>query len=252
MSKYSFDLMILNDSDFRDKLHNAFASVHEDLTGGSLSADDHGATMDAIQEGVRSTYDLPEGDIGRIYKAWQDNKGSFSYIDKNPWDTNVKGSEDYGYNWLMGLSDEEIMDYATSNPKLRKRYNLTTPDVEFDKLIRGQHAAAKSAGNLKENTALSGGAWFPPMQTLNLDPETETAMNFVKGSAESSENIIDELRRSGLLEAEAEENLRKLAEEQAKAYNKNTASEALESLRYIDSKEELSSYYLLREQAESK
>ena len=250
MSKYSFDLMILNDDDFKGKLHNAFASVHEDLKSGSLSKEDHQSTMDAVQKGIRNKYNMSEGELGRLYEGWQDSGSSFSYIDKNKWDSNVQTSEEYGYDWLMGLSDEQMMEYAVANPDLKKKYKLTNPDEQFEQLVRGQHAAATSAGNLKKNRELSGGAWFPAMpMNLNIDPEIETALNFVKGSSDSLENQLDELRRSGLLPSESESKLRALAAEQSKEYNINTGAEALESLRYIDSEPELADYYHISKQA---
>jgi hypothetical protein len=251
MSKYSFDLMILNDDDFRGKLHNAFASVHDDLKSGALTADDHGSTMDALQTGIRDKYNMSEGDIGRLYKGWQDSNSSFSYIDKNAWDANVQTSEDFGYDWLMGLSDEQMMEYAVANPELKKKYKLTNPDEQFEQLVRGQHAAAASAGNLTKNTSFFAGVFnqMPSGSPIRLDPELETAINFVKGSSDSLANQLDELRRSGLLPSESESKLRALAAEQSKEYNINTGAEALESLRYIDSEPELADYYHISKQA---
>lgn len=242
--------MILNDDDFKGKLHQAFTSIHDALKDGSLKEVDHNATMSSLQKGLQEGYGMPEGELKRLYTGWQDSGSSFSYIDKNTWDANVQGSEEYGYDWLMGLSDEEMMEYAVASPELKKKYKLTDPAAQFEQLIRGQHAAAETSGSLTPNTALSGGAYFPPMPDIfNMDPESQTAMNFVKGSADSLANQIDELRRSGLLPSETESKLRELAAEQSKAYNINTGAEALESLRYIDSQSELSDYYHLSKQA---
>ena len=109
--------MTMNDENFRGELDRAFTSMREGLTSGQYSQSDAPAVEKALLESFQKKYDMPEAELYRIQDAWnKEGKGSFSYLETNQWDLNVKASEDYGYDWLMNLSDDQLLDYAEANP----------------------------------------------------------------------------------------------------------------------------------------
>ena len=78
----------------------------------------------------------------------------------------------------------------------------------------------------------------------------EASIALIKDSSESLDSLIKDLERNGLLSESANNKLLELSKDHAREYNRNETLEALENIRYVDNKGDLSDYYSLRSEAQ--
>ena len=259
----------MSDDKFRNNLHKAFTSISNDIRNKKLPKEVVAKELESFNTGLNTKFGYKNASVKNIYKSWVDSGKNFEYIESNPYDITVRKSENFGYDWLMDMTDDELSKRISASENLRKKYDLSTVEGEMETLIRSHHASAKKSGTLSENTRLKSGTkkdtpFYTNVKTSpsiygealfaigQKDPEVGTVLNYIKGQSDSLENIIDELRQSGLFPSEVEEDFQKVAKKRAKAHNINKLSVApegelsvLESLRYIDNERDLSTYMTL-------
>lgn len=250
-------LKAMNDKSFREGLHRSLTIIHDSYDNGDITKSELQSTLAQLDKSISA--DMGEDfTIGDAVDMWEVNR-SFPDFEDNAWDIDVRQSAEYGYDWYMGMSNDELAKMALKDPQLKKAYGLVSENEKYESLVRSRHAALSSLDGFQSNVGLFslGGASQRAGKSANFegvsfgygnDPEIDSAINYVMGSTEKLENLVDELRRNNLYNDEMEKGLRSDAKKFAYEENKETMKTRGKD-RYIDSSDEMWQYHALRKLA---